>query len=63
MQRKGLDLENEICGLLKVFGVRLPIRLRGGPFEEAVRGTIENDPALSHALLPMLEARQMLLET
>jgi transposase len=35
----------------------------GGPFEEAVRGTIETDPALSHALLPMLEARQMLLET
>lgn len=63
MQRKCLDLENEIRGLLKVFGVKLPIRLRGGAFEEAVRGTIENDPALSHALLPMLEARQMLLET
>ena len=63
MQRKCLDLENEIRRLLKVFGVKLPIRLRGGAFEEAVRGAIENDPALSHALLPMLEARQMLLET
>lgn len=63
MQRKCLDLENEIRGLLKVFRVKLPIRLRGGAFEEAVRGTIENDPALSHALLPMLEARQVLLET
>ena len=63
MQRKCLDLENEIRGLLKVFGVKLPIRLRGGAFEEAVRDTIENDPPLSHALLPMLEARQMLLET
>jgi transposase len=63
MQRKCLDLENEIRGLLKVFGVKLPIRLRGGAFEGAVRDTIENDPALSHALLPMLDARQMLLET
>ena len=63
IQRKCLDLENEIRGLLEVFGVKLPIRLRGGAFEEAVRGTIENDPALSHALLPMLDARQMLLET
>lgn len=38
-------------------------RLRGGAFGEAVRDMIENDSALSHALLPMLEARQMLLET
>ncbi|CAN7692064.1 IS110 family transposase [Rhizobium sp. LjRoot258] len=49
MQRKCLDLENEIRGLLKVFGVKLPMRLRGGAFEEAVRDTIENDRALSHA--------------
>ncbi|WP_331372376.1 transposase [Sinorhizobium chiapasense] len=62
MQRKCIDLENEIRGLLKVFGVKLPMRLRGGAFETAVRGTIEGDPALSHALLPLLEARQMLLE-
>lgn len=39
MQRKCLDLENEIRGLLKVFGVKLPIRLRGGAFEVAVRDT------------------------
>jgi transposase len=62
MQRKCLDLEKEIRGLLKVFGVKLPIRLRGGAFEEAVSGTIENDPALSHALLPILDTRRMLLE-
>ena len=63
MQRKCIDLENEIRGLLKVFGVKLPMRLRGGAFDAAVRDTIESDPALSHALLPMLQARQMLLET
>ncbi len=63
MQRKSLDLENEIRGLLKVFGVKLTIRLRDGALEEATRGTIENDPSLSHALQPMLEARHMLVET
>ena len=63
MQRKCIDLENEIRGLLKVFGVKLPMRLARGAFDAAVRDTIENDPALSHALLPMLQARQMLIET
>jgi transposase len=62
MQRKCIDLENEIRGLLKVFGVKLPMRLSRGAFDTAVRGAIESDPALSHALLPMLHARRMLFE-
>jgi transposase len=63
MQRKCIDLENEIRGLLKVFDVKLPLRLSRGAFDVAVRDTIEMDPALSHALLPMLQARQMLFDT
>ena len=63
MQRKCIDLENEIRGLLKVFGVKLPMRLSRGAFDVAVRDTIESDPALSRALLPMLHARQTLFET
>lgn len=63
MQRKCIDVENEIRGLLKVFGVKLPMRLSRGAFDVAVRDTIETDPALSYALMPMLQARQMLLET
>lgn len=63
MQRKCIDLENEIRGLLRIFGVVLPLRLSRGAFDAAVRETIETDPALSHALLPMLEARAMLFET
>ena len=63
MQRKCIDLENEIRGLLKVFGFKLPMRLSRGAFDAAVRDTIESDPALSHALLPMLEARSMLFDT
>ncbi|WP_374275851.1 IS110 family transposase [Brevundimonas sp.] len=63
MQRKCIDLENEIRGLLKVFGVKLPMRLSRGAFNVAVRDTIKSEPALSRALLPMLHARQMLFET
>ncbi|MEZ2409017.1 IS110 family transposase [Bosea sp. RCC_152_1] len=63
IQRKCIDLENEIRGLLRIFGVVLPLRLSRGAFDAAVRETIETDPALSHALLPMLEARTMLFET
>lgn len=47
MQRKCIDLENEIRGLLKVFGVKLPLRLSRGAFDLAVRDTIESDAALS----------------
>jgi hypothetical protein len=38
MQRKCIGLENEIRGLLKVFGVKLPLRLSRGGFDIAVRG-------------------------
>ncbi|MGE6986738.1 IS110 family transposase [Brevundimonas sp. NPDC029107] len=57
MQRKCIDLENEIRGLLKIFGVKLPMRLSRGAFDVAVRDSIET---LSHALQPMLQGRQML---
>jgi transposase len=63
MQRKCIDLENEIRGVLKVFGVKLPMRLSRGAFDRAVRDIIVGDPGLSLALLPMLEARQVLFDT
>ena len=57
---KCIDLENEIRGLFKVFGIKLPPKLGHGSFDSAVRETIEADPALSHALLPLLDARLVL---
>lgn len=62
-QRKCIDLENEIRGLLKIFGVKLPRRLSRGGFDIAVRDTIKSDPALSHAMLPMLQARRVRFDT
>ena len=54
---KCIDLENEIRGLFKVFGIKLPPKLGHGAFDETVRTTIESDAALAHALLPLLDAR------
>ena len=57
---KCIDLENEIRGLFKVFGIKLPPKLGHGAFDEAVRGIIETDETLSFALLPLLDARLVL---
>ncbi len=60
---KCVDLENEVRGLFKVFGIKLPPTLGHGGFDEAVRTTIEADAALAHALLPLLDARLVLYRT
>ena len=57
---KCVDLENEVRGLFKVFGIKLPAKLGHGAFDAAVRDIIEADSALTHALLPLLEARLVL---
>ncbi len=58
-----IDLENEIRGIFKIFGIKLPPRLGHGSFDAAVRAIIEADETLSHALLPMLDARLVLYQT
>jgi len=60
---KCIDLENELRGLLKVIGVRLPMRLGHGAFDALVREHIQGNPDWAPALLPMLEARTMLYKT
>jgi transposase len=57
---KCIDLEQEIRGLFKVFGIKLPARLGHGSFDPKVRPLIEADQALSQSLLPMLDARLVL---
>jgi transposase len=60
---KCIDLENEIRGLFKVFGIKLPAALGHGPFDARVRPLIEADAEMAEALLPVLEARLMLYRT
>ena len=57
---KCIDLENEIRGLFKVFGIKLPAKLGHGAFDGAVRGIIETDTTLCFTLLPLLDARLVL---
>ena len=52
-----IDLENEIRGLFKAFGIRLQSRLSRLRFDEKVRPIIEADDTLAFALLPMLDVR------
>lgn len=59
---KRLDLENEVRGLLKAFGIRLPAHIARRRFDEIVRPIIEADEGLSFALLPMLDMRNQLFD-
>jgi transposase len=60
--RKCIDLENEIRGLFKVFGIKLPPKLGHSSFDTAVRDIIETDATLSESLLPLLDARLVLYQ-
>ncbi|MFQ5626063.1 MAG: IS110 family transposase [Methyloligellaceae bacterium] len=55
--RKCIDLENEVRGLLKVFGIRLRAGIRHGAFDAATREPIEANAMLAHALIPLLDVR------
>ena len=59
---KTIDLANEVRGLLKVFGIRLPKTVRHGSFDEVVRPMIEIDDVLAHAMIPLLDARLVLYQ-
>lgn len=63
VQKKCIDLANEVRGPFRIFGLRLPPRVDQGSFYEQVRPLVEADPDLSRALLPMLDARVMLYKT
>ena len=60
---KCIDLENELRGLLKIFGVRLAPRVGHGSFDAAVRSAVEADRLLARALVPLLDARTVLYKT
>jgi transposase len=59
--RKCLDIENEIRGALKIFGLKVgPVTK--GTFERRVRELVDGDRHLEAAFAPMLRARAVLLE-
>jgi len=59
--RQVRDLENSIRGLLRGFGLRVPVRL-GGRWSATVRSLVEDHPSLATTFEPLLRAREMLRE-
>jgi transposase len=60
--KRTMDLANEVRGLLKIFGIRLPNTVKHGSFDGVVRPLIEMDDVLAHALVPLLDARVILYQ-
>lgn len=60
---KCIDLENELRGLFKVIGVRLPMRVGHAAFDALARQHVDVHPDWAPALLPLVEARAMLYRT
>jgi transposase len=60
--RKCIDLENEIRGLIRLMGIKLPGTVKHGAFDEIIRREIEEHAELAHALIPMLDARLALYQ-
>ena len=59
---KCVDLENEVRGLLKIFGIKLPAGLGHRPFDQAAREPIMENQALAYALMPLLDVRLQLYQ-
>ncbi|MGL5012573.1 MAG: IS110 family transposase, partial [Paracoccaceae bacterium] len=59
---KTIDLANEVRGLLKIFGLRLPKTVQHGSFDSLVRPMVKMDEILAHALIPLLDARLALYQ-
>ncbi len=61
---KCIDLENEVRGLFKVFGLKLAPKLSAtAPSMRRCAASSRQDAALSHALLALLDARLVLYHT
>jgi transposase len=60
---KCVDLENEIRGLERLLGIRLPSPLKHGAFDTHVRDAIEAHTAIAQSLFPLLDARLVLFKT
>jgi transposase len=60
LQTKQIDIENEIRGTLRVFGIKLAGRVTSGPFEGRVQELVEDLPRLAAMVEPMLVARAAL---
>jgi transposase len=61
--RKCVDLENEIRGLIRLLGIKLPSPLKHGAYDTLVRQAVEEHACMANTLIPLLDARLVLYKT
>ena len=61
--KKCVDIENEVRGLIRLIGIKLPGTVKHGSFDELVRPMIQSHSTLADALIPLLDARQALYQS
>ncbi len=61
--KKCVDLENEIRGLIRLFGIKLPGPLKHGAYDALVRQAVEEHVCMASTLIPLLDARLVLYKT
>jgi len=61
--KKCVDLENEIRGLIRLLGIKLPGTVKHGLFDDHVRPIVEEHGLMVDSLIPLLDARLALYKT
>ena len=61
--KKCVDLENEIRGLIRLPGIKLPGPLKHGAYDALVRQAVEEHACMVSTLIPLLDARLVLYKT
>jgi len=61
--KKCVDLENEIRGLIRLLGIKLPGTLKHGAYDAFVRQLVDTHVTFSRTLIPLLDARLVLYKT
>jgi transposase len=61
--KKCVDIENEIRGLIRLLGIRLPGTLKHGAYDAVLRQAIETEASMVNSLIPLLDTRLMLYQT
>jgi len=61
--KKCVDLENEVRGLIRLLGIKLPCSVKHGAFDDVVRPIVEEHGLMTNSLIPLLDARLILYQT
>ena len=61
--KKCVDLENEVRGLIRLLGIKLPGTVKHGAFDDYVRPLVIENGLMAESVIPLLDARLALYQT